>query len=95
MVLFAYLQSQPGAQGQQQYRRGSLQLWQFLVALLHDPANSSCIAWTGRGMEFKLVEPEEVIFFIYLGKKRSIYQVHYTIQGVHEVPLQLMPYYPM
>ncbi|KAJ9574557.1 hypothetical protein L9F63_008296, partial [Diploptera punctata] len=43
-----------------QQRRGSLQLWQFLVALLDDPSNNSCIAWTGRGMEFKLVEPEEV-----------------------------------
>ncbi|KAA0197133.1 hypothetical protein HAZT_HAZT008997, partial [Hyalella azteca] len=42
------------------FRRGSLQLWQFLVALLHDPVNVSCIAWTGRGMEFKLIEPEEV-----------------------------------
>lgn len=42
-------------------RRGSLQLWQFLVALLDDPGNASCIAWTGRGMEFKLVEPEEVL----------------------------------
>ncbi|XP_075164077.1 ets96B [Haematobia irritans] len=42
-------------------RRGSLQLWQFLVALLDEPTtNSSCIAWTGRGMEFKLIEPEEV-----------------------------------
>uniref|UniRef100_A0A8W7PK03 ETS domain-containing protein n=1 Tax=Anopheles coluzzii TaxID=1518534 RepID=A0A8W7PK03_ANOCL len=42
-------------------RRGSLQLWQFLVALLDEPASSAgCIAWTGRGMEFKLVEPEEV-----------------------------------
>lgn len=42
-------------------RRGSLQLWQFLVALLDEPAQSAgCIAWTGRGMEFKLVEPEEV-----------------------------------
>ena len=42
-------------------RRGSLQLWQFLVALLDEPAVSAgCIAWTGRGMEFKLVEPEEV-----------------------------------
>lgn len=41
-------------------RRGSLQLWQFLVALLDDPANSSFIAWTGRGLEFKLIEPEEV-----------------------------------
>lgn len=44
----------------QQQRRGSLQLWQFLVALLDDPANAPCIAWTGRGMEFKLIEPEEV-----------------------------------
>ncbi|XP_037911910.1 ETV5-related protein Ets96B [Hermetia illucens] len=42
-------------------RRGSLQLWQFLVALLDEPsASSGCIAWTGRGMEFKLIEPEEV-----------------------------------
>ncbi|XP_058038296.1 ETS translocation variant 4 isoform X2 [Ahaetulla prasina] len=41
-------------------RRGSLQLWQFLMALLDDPSNSHFIAWTGRGMEFKLIEPEEV-----------------------------------
>lgn len=41
-------------------RRGSLQLWQFLVTLLDDPANSPFIAWTGRGLEFKLIEPEEV-----------------------------------
>ncbi|XP_077170279.1 ETS translocation variant 4 isoform X3 [Paroedura picta] len=41
-------------------RRGSLQLWQFLVALLDDPSNSHFISWTGRGMEFKLIEPEEV-----------------------------------
>ncbi|XP_051969230.1 ETS translocation variant 4 isoform X2 [Xyrauchen texanus] len=41
-------------------RRGSLQLWQFLVALLDDPGNVHFIAWTGRGMEFKLIEPEEV-----------------------------------
>ena len=41
-------------------RRGSLQLWQFLVALLDDPNNGSFIAWTGRGLEFKLIEPEEV-----------------------------------
>lgn len=41
-------------------RRGALQLWQFLVALLDDPTNAHFIAWTGRGMEFKLIEPEEV-----------------------------------
>ncbi|XP_014856437.1 PREDICTED: ETS translocation variant 1 isoform X2 [Poecilia mexicana] len=47
-------------EGPSYQRRGSLQLWQFLVALLDDPANSHFIAWTGRGMEFKLIEPEEV-----------------------------------
>ncbi|XP_041936610.1 ETS translocation variant 5-like isoform X1 [Alosa sapidissima] len=41
-------------------RRGSLQLWQFLVTLLDDPANGHFIMWTGRGLEFKLIEPEEV-----------------------------------
>ncbi|XP_028032108.1 ETV5-related protein Ets96B-like [Bombyx mandarina] len=39
-------------------RRGSLQLWQFLVSLLAEGAR--CVAWTGRGLEFKLHEPEEV-----------------------------------
>lgn len=29
-------------------RRGALQLWQFLVALLDDPTNAHFIAWTGR-----------------------------------------------
>ncbi|XP_040473596.1 ETS translocation variant 4 isoform X1 [Falco naumanni] len=47
-------------EGSAHQRRGSLQLWQFLVALLDDPTNSHFIAWTGRGMEFKLIEPEEV-----------------------------------
>ncbi|KAF8763236.1 ETV5-related protein Ets96B like protein [Argiope bruennichi] len=42
-------------------RRGNLQLWQFLVSLLDDPStNGNFISWTGRGMEFKLIEPEEV-----------------------------------
>ncbi|CAG0888251.1 unnamed protein product [Darwinula stevensoni] len=30
--------------------------------LLEDPGNSGFISWTGRGLEFKLVEPEEVEF---------------------------------
>uniref|UniRef100_A0A3Q2ZUS3 ETS variant transcription factor 4 n=1 Tax=Kryptolebias marmoratus TaxID=37003 RepID=A0A3Q2ZUS3_KRYMA len=47
-------------EGMPYQRRGSLQLWQFLVALLDDPSNAHFIAWTGRGMEFKLIEPEEV-----------------------------------
>ncbi|CAO1431267.1 unnamed protein product [Diamesa serratosioi] len=49
----------PGG-GHIQQRRGSLQLWQFLIALLDEPSSNSCISWTGRGMEFKLIEPEEV-----------------------------------
>uniref|UniRef100_A0A8C0VFB2 ETS variant transcription factor 1 n=1 Tax=Cyanistes caeruleus TaxID=156563 RepID=A0A8C0VFB2_CYACU len=63
---FAYdsgdVKQEPGMyrEGPTYQRRGSLQLWQFLVALLDDPSNSHFIAWTGRGMEFKLIEPEEV-----------------------------------
>ncbi|XP_054840053.1 ETS translocation variant 5 isoform X1 [Eublepharis macularius] len=54
-------QEPPGyREGPPYQRRGSLQLWQFLVTLLDDPANAHFIAWTGRGMEFKLIEPEEV-----------------------------------
>jgi hypothetical protein len=41
-------------------RRGSIQLWQFLLALLEDGLNGTIIVWTGKGLEFKLVEPEEV-----------------------------------
>ncbi|CAG06603.1 unnamed protein product, partial [Tetraodon nigroviridis] len=41
-------------------RRGSLQLWQFLLTLLDNPANGHLIIWTGRNMEFKLIDPEEV-----------------------------------
>jgi hypothetical protein len=41
-------------------RRGSIQLWQFLLALLEDGINGTIIIWTGKGLEFKLVEPEEV-----------------------------------
>ncbi|XP_010641273.1 ETS translocation variant 4 isoform X1 [Fukomys damarensis] len=50
----------PFREGPPYQRRGALQLWQFLVALLDDPTNAHFIAWTGRGMEFKLIEPEEV-----------------------------------
>ncbi|KAJ8794684.1 hypothetical protein J1605_002993 [Eschrichtius robustus] len=55
------IKQEPGMyrEGPTYQRRGSLQLWQFLVALLDDPSNSHFIAWTGRGMEFKLIEPEE------------------------------------
>ncbi|XP_005994347.1 ETS translocation variant 5 [Latimeria chalumnae] len=53
-------ESQMYREGPPYQRRGSLQLWQFLVTLLDDPANAHFISWTGRGMEFKLIEPEEV-----------------------------------
>ena len=56
-----YLQGAHSAAAPGIHRRGSLQLWQFLLALLNDPANQAAIVWTGRGMEFKLIEPEEVI----------------------------------
>lgn len=42
------------------HRRGLLQLWQFLVALLSEPDCQQYISWTGRGLEFKLVDPEEI-----------------------------------
>uniref|UniRef100_A0A672GNX5 ETS translocation variant 5-like n=1 Tax=Salarias fasciatus TaxID=181472 RepID=A0A672GNX5_SALFA len=56
----AFRDGLPFRDGPPSQRRGSLQLWQFLVTLLDDPANGHFIAWTGRGMEFKLIEPEEV-----------------------------------
>ncbi|XP_033124182.1 ETS translocation variant 1-like [Anneissia japonica] len=52
--------TEPFRDGPPYQRRGSLQLWQFLVTLLEDPANSGYITWTGRGLEFKLIDPEEV-----------------------------------
>lgn len=39
---------------------GQIQLWQFLLELLSDPKNSSCIAWEGTNGEFKLSDPDEV-----------------------------------
>ncbi|XP_062607202.1 retroviral integration site protein Fli-1 homolog [Saccostrea cucullata] len=39
---------------------GQIQLWQFLLELLSDRRNCSCIAWEGSNGEFKLVDPDEV-----------------------------------
>ena len=39
---------------------GPIQLWQFLLELLNDRENQSCISWTTREWEFKLNDPEEV-----------------------------------
>ncbi|OQR66190.1 erm-like, partial [Tropilaelaps mercedesae] len=55
--LSSTLQNHPGPVAP---RRGSLQLWQFLAALLRSPTCGSCIQWTGNGLEFKLTDPEEV-----------------------------------
>ncbi|XP_062968850.1 ETS translocation variant 2 isoform X1 [Cynocephalus volans] len=40
--------------------RGPIQLWQFLLELLHDGERSSCIRWTGNSREFQLCDPKEV-----------------------------------
>uniref|UniRef100_A0A8C3YEP2 ETS translocation variant 2 n=1 Tax=Catagonus wagneri TaxID=51154 RepID=A0A8C3YEP2_9CETA len=42
------------------YWKGPIQLWQFLLELLHDGARSSCIRWTGNSREFQLCDPKEV-----------------------------------
>lgn len=39
---------------------GQIQLWQFLLELLSDSANSSYITWEGTNGEFKLSDPDEV-----------------------------------
>ncbi|XP_074653438.1 uncharacterized protein LOC141907629 [Tubulanus polymorphus] len=40
---------------------GQVQLWQFLLELLSDPANNSeCIGWEGSVGEFRMIDPEEV-----------------------------------
>ena len=44
-----------------QIKRGTLQLWQFLVYLLDYKKSTTIIQWTNRqNSEFKLVDPEEV-----------------------------------
>ncbi|CAH0559911.1 unnamed protein product [Brassicogethes aeneus] len=39
---------------------GQIQLWQFLLELLHDSSNAACITWEGTNGEFKLTDPDEV-----------------------------------
>jgi c-ets proto-oncogene protein len=43
---------------------GPIQLWQFLLELLTDRNCQQYISWTGDGWEFKLTDPDEVIFFL-------------------------------
>ncbi|XP_023311174.1 DNA-binding protein D-ETS-6 isoform X2 [Anoplophora glabripennis] len=39
---------------------GQIQLWQFLLELLNDSSNATCITWEGTNGEFKLTDPDEV-----------------------------------
>jgi friend leukemia integration 1 transcription factor len=39
---------------------GQIQLWQFLLELLSDYNNASCITWEGTSGEFKMTDPDEV-----------------------------------
>lgn len=39
---------------------GQIQLWQFLLELLSDSCNASCITWEGTNGEFKMTDPDEV-----------------------------------
>ncbi|XP_046868021.1 DNA-binding protein D-ETS-3 isoform X5 [Drosophila willistoni] len=39
---------------------GQIQLWQFLLELLSDSNNATCITWEGTNGEFKLTDPDEV-----------------------------------
>uniref|UniRef100_A0ABD2WMD1 ETS domain-containing protein n=1 Tax=Trichogramma kaykai TaxID=54128 RepID=A0ABD2WMD1_9HYME len=65
-----HLHQQQQQQQQQQQRQspsqtqqlggGQVQLWQFLLELLADSSNASCIAWEGSNGEFKLTDPDEV-----------------------------------
>ncbi|XP_043525209.1 DNA-binding protein D-ETS-6-like isoform X2 [Frieseomelitta varia] len=52
--------STTGAVGSGAVGGGQVQLWQFLLELLSDSSNSSCIAWEGSNGEFKLTDPDEV-----------------------------------
>ncbi len=39
---------------------GPIKLWQFLLEMLTDRTCQHCIAWTGDGWEFRLINPDEV-----------------------------------
>ncbi|XP_033322798.1 transcriptional regulator ERG isoform X2 [Megalopta genalis] len=52
--------STAGAGGSGAVGGGQVQLWQFLLELLADSSNSTCIAWEGSNGEFKLTDPDEV-----------------------------------
>lgn len=69
-------------------RRGSLQLWQFLVALLDDSNSSTgCITWTGKGLEVSinvLISYNRYIFSICNFPLFSIFLSSHLINNIRE-----------
>ena len=45
---------------------GPVQLWQFLLEILTESASQDMARWTGRGWEFKLLKPDEVLILAFL-----------------------------
>ncbi len=41
---------------------GPIQLWQFILELLSDKTCQDFVCWTGDGWEFKMIDPDEVIW---------------------------------
>jgi hypothetical protein len=58
---------------------GQIQLWQYLLELLRDNANASCIRWEGMGGEFRMVDPEEVARK--WGKRKNRSNMNYDKMG--------------
>ena len=59
---------------------GQIQLWQFLLEILADPAvNASCIRWEGPNGEFTMLDPEEVARR--WGKRKNRTNMNYDKMG--------------
>ena len=59
---------------------GQIQLWQFIIELLLDPAaHSACIRWEGEIGEFRMVDPEEVARK--WGKRKNRSNMNYDKMG--------------
>ena len=58
---------------------GQIQLWQFLLELLADSVNVSCIRWEGPNGEFTMMDPEEVARR--WGKRKNRTNMNYDKMG--------------
>ena len=58
---------------------GPIQLWQFLLELLTDKECQHCICWTGDGWEFKMADPDEVIYISTLRYKIIIPRLNWVL----------------